>query len=1095
MNSFSEREHDSKLWLPLAVHYVHAGSDLDFPLRLVVSFSSHFAMGGKDADVLLTKSEEVFPDQSPSSSETAVWGKNCGYHFSRLLLVPKLRKLGSDGPRLSKEATLIVSIFCRMSNDHGREAWRNGGSCQFALSELVANRGLSESRNRAIFTKRKVCISAYNVTDEDRLTGLVSVALDSRSEIGTNDRKWAPSVRCVTSSGRTTCAILTRSNEPEIRTDSSSFFEALFGLKLFETPPPHEDVRLETEPTRMSNDTSDFFLRPNDESRRAGSDHWKSLVQEHWAEYREMLNGMESEMLTNDLKGTEKMRCPWVPMDTVVKEFSWDYSDPWYDDVGEGQKSSVGIGIGSVQRNPSSNAKHLWEADFNDLKSKHKESYRIGLKQQAEQTIVSHSSAKSKRETFGGSCYQEMHRCVGEERDYSKVKIDAKDKLSYGHVERTERIVYLPFPFFLCHQPLKVYKNYWGTALMYLIRRTSYPCKNFESAYGLTYESFESVFFDSTKISPQRRASLAFQLVSMYSQCIEYLSDYYTSRGKTGRKEDRKLCVEQFGNCQRALTGDCEDTSGGMVQFYSNFVCEDESKSWVQHISNNRVLSEMRRIIRHNYVVIFNIEGVYLPKQTGGEGGDEKYSMYSQGRVDTKEEFNFLKNVSEYRLLSDRQKKMVNDFHSDARDVNSAHAAVKMLPKSYFEQCVNRSYAHCDVVQYNRYGTSPRDRPSGCGPFVTNCFDATNCPCFYHRYVPDADNASLPVGFLEGTSMGCPDENVSDNCKDEKFKEYLLSDPLVNDVTKVPIYARTKGESGFYRVIFFGSVYTPQMNFLEDHGVSTFAWCRSNLASLKAGSVARPFLRSVSHKQLAFKSDKVILLPYGHKLVSFGRDRREGSIFRSPCRYVKFDFREMSSFMSDLCFSECQGRVRSRKVRKSWLSSGRYEYQFYTNPCQQREFDSTAGYSLRPYYPNSSQCHSEYAGVEYNTQLHDSGRSLEESRALLARWRDRLNLKYNKGGYRPGSVGVAGITDKLAAAFGSIVHEHQCKQERGFFTVYWDNYYVTEKFLNKIETNVDDIVRTRSQQRWGWNEAFEVMFVLEDLSDDICMWKVDFLLK
>lgn len=1178
-----------KWYLPLSIHYVHFGNYKDFPIRLIVTPSSHFENSGCDVDIIVPREHVI---TTPDGS---------GFHFVKTYLVLKFNPDHHFDPQyaasavaattmsqkamhlISRKASLNVNVACRMPNDYSRGCWRNGGSSHFSLLELLSNSTMS-SPEKVLFTTRKVYNSGYNVADDDKLTGVVSLAtygqysptkedidahLQTPIPTTTNanqqhrqheeKEKWVLVARCSHNETILSCLYMRSENAPppppesyQSTLDRRDWVRLMFGLVIINNANSGSSVDriLDSIGSSFSPHFADYLHE------RPAHNTMVTKVEKEWSRYKAIMDRIFEESVEIDVACTKRMKCPWTPMDTAVIECYSDYSDSYIDTKNLADPTTKQPGTETAE---GSSLEVVYSFISARLLRK-----SLNATRTSESSLLSSSSP---------SLYTTSHEKVNVNPAYLKHALWAFDDIGCISTnqqsllkstttasftsnlvridkEKSQRRFYLPFFAYLIHQPLLVYKNYWGVTLNILMART------IGENTANSYEAFERRFFDTKLTSYGERARLAFQLVCTYPQTLEYISDFYMTKKGKGRyhgvrresgmfsdevqehgndfgtsaaaaaaaftdRDSQKIEIEQFWNSLRSLCGDCDDLSFAILQFYYNFVKSNEGGSHA-YVTGNKVLSEMRRILRDNYILLFQIEGVYLPKQTAGAEANSSHSMYQHMSVEDRQ----IIHTRPYQALPAHLKNQIDAYYPDVKNMNSAHAAIKLLPKLYFERCVNRAYAnsshtppfkhrhkHQEVSQ--RYHCSQNKDIDN-----TRTGNTTPTTCAYHLNLPDVYNEELPVLMGEGTSMLNCGDGTPDTCHNDRFKDAVLQDDLINDIMKVPIYGK-KGESEFYKASLFGAC----LDFLDTEHVTTFTYCRSNhqksptvddddddstISSLlrtvglkgskeKDESLLRkPFLRGVSHKQLSFKSEQVILLPYGQHESSDDQTRQKHNqsiyldeLSQHACQGVAFPRPELSPFMRHLCEAECKKRVRPLKVKrtsKDYLL-GSLEPDQIQPTFIKMDTNTNKNHDNLPYdylftkkrqdqnmlfmklnnntYPSPVSIHN--LPQIYNMQTCDTQHTIQSRFQLLQTWCDNMNHKRD-----------VNVSDNGAIAFSHTKNN----SIGGYLNLFIDNYYVTTNFLKYLESHIT--TNTTSNSIF----LFKTSFSLETHSSDMSIWRI-----
>jgi hypothetical protein len=946
----------TKLALPLRLAYSHAGSSKDYPLRIAVSGSAHFEACGKDLDLLFRPAVEERPSHRKSSGEGGG---------------------GGGGGWVFLDATLILKYDASVASAvhySSEEPWARGGNgflSHHACLTFNVCCSVGNDYGRPCWRDGGTCHVSL-------LELLTLEELRSEDRGGTNANRSYATHRRIENSGY---GVADRDR-----------LTGVLGVSLRGAPMVYRcDGKGET-PVPVADPCRRFFgitnrLRTSFSSRlevedvddEKRSEVFRRMAAVSHAEYEEMLR-WQSQKVEITERSTKNMRCPWTPMDTCVWESFSDYAGTGVDGsdwikvskrqlvAGEATERVLGRQAEGRECSVGATSEKVLRIDVQRMASK------IGTLEEVTEKIGGGGGGGHRRLRFEGG--------------------DSGGDARWGDDDLSrrppEKRVYLPFfAYLMCH-PLQVYRGYWENALKITIERKGYASP----------ELYESSRWRVCK--PSIKVADAFQMICNYAQAIEYIPDYYQPGDGSDKRE-----IEQFWNPLRAECGDCDDLSLGHAQFYRAFVVHSWSRPKVNaEIANNRILSEMRSLLANNYVMFLNIEAVYLPRQkvsasdpvapapfeeedmtwaASGPGGSSPIGYY--GATESFAAGNYLR---------------------DTRGMNSAHAAIKLLPKRYFERCVNRSGSSGNrpVFGASASGRSP---------------DRGMC-CFYHSHPPDVFNDDLPVLFGEGTSMlTCCDEE-EDPCDATWFKKSVFSDSFLNDVTKSPIYAK-KGKSNFYKASLFGAT----LEFLDNHRAATFTYARPKVRTRSSPS---SFARGVSHHQLSFKSESVVLVPYGVPSSSVAGETPINNVTVrgvNPCEAdVIFETQEMGSFMPHVCSREAKKRIRARKIKRPPSSP-----------------------------PNTRDDRFPVVGTNavverYNVLIHDTRLPLEESGRLLERWRCELNS-------------AMGNLSMLSDSTNGNV-----------FRLYVDNYYVTEDFLSRLESRIWEGFRRRCQPCRGDGGEFSL---------------------
>lgn len=962
-----------KLAIPLELIFKNYVEPMEWPLRICVSVSGNMQLSDREPDILITDSFSKKVQSSGELQKThAVDSDGTKCFCLKTMVCAKYQKKSTENHSVSKKSAVVVSVFCSTKNELGRRCWRNGGSCHFLLAELaVGNNGAELWKP---YVLRRIVNNAYNVKSNDRLTGLMGARLGEATEelFDKFSKKpcWkscfllsAPSSKDVDLKFDRTPVLKVkcwkRQNEP-IAVDRT---ENPLGLFL-ENDCKQNLLTKVVQPTEKCDARNFTFFKelcktdPLYKFRTPDATFYESNVYESREKYKRLLDYQDKIVLDWDDR-SKKMKCPWTPMDVSLSKFMSDYKTERL-----------------LLENP---LETQFGARFFDVAS----------------FIGNEQNRSSDFSTEGSTVWSEFDSetvFVTSETDYAKISCN------YGATTSDKRrdmpncvpdAEYLPFFAFIMHPPLRASKSFWGDALSIMVERSlvdeeTYACKFFQ-------------------MSPSERAGEAFQMICNYSQCLEYISDFYTTCDKSpnGKIIKRKRCVEQFSNCLRNWGGDCEDLSQGHYQIYTLFVeGSEKSEKHDCAINSHPVLKEMRRVLRHNYVIFLTIEGVFLPKQSYEDAGPEE----SVDRSGDRKDFSFAEKCD--------PKLSQKNYLEDTKNLNSAHAAIKLLPKKYFEACVNRSswgFPNGAIFEKTEHPTS------------------TDC-CFYHRYAPDAHNDDLPVLFGEGTSMLVCRNGSKDSLNEKWLRSYLMSDEVLVDRLKTPIYCKN-GLSSFYRSTFFGSC----NSFLESKKIATFSFarlCFVENAKPQKTKIAI-FLRGATHKQLSFKDDAVALVPYGNNPSKCGAniDLRPSN----SCKSVNFYGKEMNRDLLSLCKMECDNRIPGRKI----------------SSAKKRVVVS--------YLPEN--------GCRYYEPFRDDSEAPGDSNGLRAR--------------------MTKILQSLVPQTGNT----HFRKNGGYFHVFFDNAYASEKLCERIamvlKVGIED-----KMQKTGKSYGLSFSLKLEKPSGDLSIWRL-----
>lgn len=1031
-----------KITLPLRIVYQHYGNLKDYPLRIICTPSAHFTTSGKDCDIIIPKpgSNAV---SSPDIDNIQLEITDSVVSINTLINLKYTPDLHGSYHIPPQTASICFNLACSMKNEYGRRCWRNGGTCYFNLIELLGNSKITakEAHNlggKVIFTTRRLYNSGYNVAIDDKITGCVKMALGPEipkynyiqspyfNKVSPhNTIKWSLlksngyfflSTKTTNNNLHSCSSLLTNHQEKEDVDEGEIPFKLLFGFEL-----DVSTYRSQKSSSSSSTPLINLTCVSSDQSTTTTTTTlFKKEVHKLIAEYESMLKKQNQLVIIDDVR-TKAMKCPWCPMDSCVWEFFSDYSDPYY-----------------VFQNEGSN---------NDKKASINDKYMINHTELIQLPCIKGHTTTTTTKMNNDDAVEDVGYMSKISNAFKMTTIGCKNNLSvsgisnhhksqslHGNVNLesnvAEKRIYLPFFTYLMAHPLRLFKGYWSQALKIQCERK-----------GETYESYKNNIWP--KLTPSEKVSDAFQMILMYVQSIEYISDYYypkkvkrkynsyssyfgdifngdddddddnTANNASEVDDDCRIEIEQFWNCLRSLCGDCDDLTLGNSQFYRAFV-ED---SWSNYKINQIILScpiltEMRLLLVSNYIMLMNIDGVYLPRQ--------KASTTTTNSVKPTDHTN--RNCSG------------DTYQYDTVGLNSAHASLKLIPKLFFERSVNRS---CTAG-----GTS-----AIFPPYTDSSCTACYC-CNYHKYPPNIDfNDDLPVLFGEGTSMLICSEDVKEPANVEhSLRKAMFRDPMVDDVTKSLIYTKEKGVSTFYKASFFGAC----LDFLKTHRIATFTYARLVGADDADGDEGKPhFSRGVSHKQLAMKDERVVLVPYGHDTNNtHGSGIKKNTTIAATaasvphydlCDKVQFRGEEISPAMYHLCVNETKKRIKARKIRDPKKHT----------PLQ----------SLR--YENDMRI-CRYTG----TSPYDTMTSVEESKATMQNWAKQMNQHYS-----------GGITTRTC---------HNTIPDKTL-VFYVDLFYINQQLLARLSKIIFDSYRPTFN---GGTVMIRIVPKLESHSTDIHIWRI-----
>lgn len=1018
MNSKEDVAQKYKMAIRLELLYKHCVKPADWPLRICVSLSGNVVNSDRESDFLLEKTDNVDGKTSNDFLEKtrAVDSEGSTCFCLNLMLCSKYQKKKEENHAIFRNTTIIVSVFCSTVNELGRRCWRNGGSCHFLLVELSANVDVV-SEGWKPYIVRKVVNNAYNVKPTDRLTGLMGARLGMTDESNfdrfSKKRCWVP------------CFLLSRP-KPQVKCwkyhscdDENDHIapSAIISenpLALFVDKYNQNKLNLKVSDAENKLNLKKFsfsnVLSPSNTSNKTsklakgGGGFFERNVYESKMRYERLLKRQEKIVLDRD-KRSEKMKCPWTPMDVCLSKFMSDYKteqllleNPLETQLGsrffQNQEFIGGEELNSENQQKPRNTSQD-DADNMTL---------------FDSEIVCVTSLISIDKNNGNK----------EHDDRALTPRNSHNNISKFSNPIQPEAEYLPFFAFMIHPRLRASKHFWHTSLSIMIERQM-----------MSEERYIGEFF---RMSPSEKAAEAFQMICNYSQCLEYVSDFYTTMTLStsgGKPKRRKRCVEQFSNCLRNWGGDCEDLSQGHYQLYTLFTRESEKD--FKHdaaINSHPVLKEMRRILRHNYVIFLTIEGVYLPKQSFEDGENSPCEDRSDDKRTDGDKERPVKFPNRYLDAKTSQE----TYLKETKNLNSAHAAVKLLPKEYFEDCVNRSsFGHANGPIFCSRSETDRQVGSTC--------------CFYHKYPPDPCNRELPVLFGEGTSMLVCLDGARDPLKEKWMRSCLMSDDELADRLKSPIYCKN-GQSSFYRSTLFGSC----DSFMNSKNVATYSFARLCVERPRGKRVGETeskvpvFLRGVSHKQLTCKSDAVALVPYGHdnnnNNNNLERNVETSNEISNVCQNkVFFSGREFEDEMLTTCKKECANRMPGRKITS-------------VMKCEKKSLGSPICKNYKEnklYYEPFRDDSKGYLDVE---EMKKKMTTILRSLHVGGR-----NARFSKNGQ--------------------------------YFHIFFDNAYASEKLCQKIvDVFKKDTIRKYAKTR----ERHDVTtsLVLEKMSGDLWIWRLTF---
>lgn len=388
------------------------------------------------------------------------------------------------------------------------------------------------------------------------------------------------------------------------------------------------------------------------------------------------------------------------------------------------------------------------------------------------------------------------------------VLFDDKNSNSYKKIKSTSdsevSFKYLPFFTFLINPTLRIYKSFWLNCLLFQISK-----KNM--TYGEYNDKFES-------FHEWRKASEAFQMICSYVHNLEYICDF--TKARNGGKDTP---IEHFSNCLYLLCGDCEDLSLGIFLLFESFVRYSRKTDNDIFLSNS-ILSKMRDTLSNNYIPFLCIDGVHLGQLTKEKNDDLIDNKYFESMNRIKNEHRLTKNFGD----------MMRMWKNETQNMDSAHACVKLIPKYYFEECINRAYESFGMknVFRDKIGKTR---------------------IFYNLYKPDNFVKELPILFGEGTNQLICSDKIEEDSISEKYK-YIFFDYCYDicNLLKSDVYL-SENRSTFYKSSLIAIT-----NRFINCGVGTF-----DLSTLFTHYGTIKHSRGISHTQLSLKAEDVSFVPYG----------------------------------------------------------------------------------------------------------------------------------------------------------------------------------------------------------------------------------------
>lgn len=1046
------------LILNLDLIYTHRGLDYDFPLRILSSVSNHPELKCSVVDIV------VYKNQGTDTEATNAGDNGLHREFSLLGYCEKFflrdySKAGGTRDQLGGAGTPGVTFNCKLrlkltytckhipldaavlfqiglsiKNNYGRRCTREGGMCYVTMLELFGNLALGkrEGDHRCYYALRPICCSAANYKAR-KWIGSLAVALNSKRMGGQQPVPLESlSPKCQTYVNHyiiPACELHT--NETVMGVDGTSLrsfcevrgarnvdvdvdlLKALFGINLHY--PDSQDYKV-----IFGKSTKNELVTKALEKQNA------FLSKATWhANFQRIKN--HDRLVFVDLEKTIHMKCPLAPMDACL----WQECEPY--------------GLDYYYRDDIMNSLLVSSEYTEGIATTGEGSSVFSLNQRYLKRYLGEIFEKQPRNGDGAQngTLNVASRLNGAGEDH-RSDLDAKMNRWFSNFKNPGRgtRLYLPFYAFLNVPRLTMHGGFWMNALSILIGREEFK----------DYVAFQTYFFHDTT-TPYTRAMYAFKLICLYPQCFEYLSDFSvksasninadTGDGDTHRHQPViKEEVEQFWNCFVSMVADCEDSSLGIYQSYYAFVIKPSRKTLIEQ-RQCPVLCEMRRVLRHNYLIFLNIEGVHLYRQTNSSKSIIKHRRGSEGCSINAE------------------------YYKHTKGINSAHAAVKLIPKLYFERCVNRSMALIGKSPvFTSCCSSPSNSPCG--------INRKPCLCAYHRYAPDIYNDELDILLGEGTSK-LSSGFEKPWCKYKWFAEAMADNSLINDVTKTTIYPKKKG-SNFYKASFFGI--TPY--FMCEYGVSTFKYCRPIDDYAKVNDFVKrnyKFLKGVSYVQLCRKDERIMMVPAGEYLDSAPT---KVATYK-PCDLISFNERESTPEMEKTVLKESPFRMKGKKLEKVRamvdVMHARTQYAA-ANPVE----------STTP-----------LINCPYNMIIDDTLHKLDKNRERMATWTNFMNATFNRASptlKRRGSYDNVSNSGDIQKGISvdpkrNYISYSLDEYPGGHYNLFVDNYYITDKFL--------DLIRSTLAKGLENNGASHTRVLtksaLEELSNDMRIWKITFYIK
>lgn len=378
-----------------------------------------------------------------------------------------------------------------------------------------------------------------------------------------------------------------------------------------------------------------------------------------------------------------------------------------------------------------------------------------------------------------------------------------------------------------------------------------------------------------------RRCAYASHLLTLFVQHLEYISDYdivVVENDETEKKKTTRKLIEQFSSAFVNMCADCEDSNTAIYQTWKAFRkadfstvnAADEVDEKLNKIMG--VLRECQRLLTTHYIAFVCADIISTRNKPFDREHHrsfcEGYEPYVGARSAKAYQAYVSKDYVEASKKNYERKDCEKKYDMDDPDIvketmltaDSAHICVKLIPKSLIKKSLLKN---TDRVSKN----------------------------ILKRHFAGDDGANetrLPVLFLEATSFLFPSDEEPSKCNvrvsstksGETYEMNVQSlftkgHPLLTDCLRIP-YVFEKGFSNFYKGTAF---------FVTD------AYKKSNLYtfSVSNGDGAAPssLYKGISHGQLAYKTDRMIVTPYAAVFDDNNDDdddRESTPLFETACR-------------------------------------------------------------------------------------------------------------------------------------------------------------------------------------------------------------------